>query len=178
MKKIFAALAITLAFAPSGVLAQERAGDAALGALAGAVVLGPIGAVAGAVVGYTAGPSIAHSWGLRRSEVRYGGRSARPSGNAASNQEASSTQGVATAGPIEGVSAPPAKSSTQSVRRSGVIGPQNPISNSVSVICQPVSSRITETPQFGNLGPPGMNRQSERTQTRHATLSGAVDRSD
>src|SRR3989442_8769358 len=58
--------------------AQERGGDAALGALSGAVVLGPIGAVAGAVVGYTAGPSIARSWGLRRSSTaRQGGKSAR-----------------------------------------------------------------------------------------------------
>src|SRR5262249_56342510 len=81
MKKIFAAAVITLAFVPSGVLAQERTGDAALGALSGAVVLGPIGAVAGAVVGYTAGPSIAHSWGLRRSGTRHGGRSVRSSGN-------------------------------------------------------------------------------------------------
>jgi hypothetical protein len=48
-------------------LATERRGDAALGAVSGAVVFGPIGALAGAVVGYTAGPSIAHSWGLRRS---------------------------------------------------------------------------------------------------------------
>ena len=45
---------------------EHRGGDAALGALSGAVVLGPIGAVAGAVVGYTAGPSIAHAWGFRR----------------------------------------------------------------------------------------------------------------
>jgi len=36
MKKIFAAGAIILGFAPSGVLAQERVGDAALGALSGA----------------------------------------------------------------------------------------------------------------------------------------------
>ena len=42
-------------FAPSCVLAQERAGDAALGALSGAVVLGPVEAVAGAVIGLTAG---------------------------------------------------------------------------------------------------------------------------
>ena len=42
----------------------QRAGDAALGAVAGAVVLGPVGAVAGAFVGYTAGPSISRSWGL------------------------------------------------------------------------------------------------------------------
>jgi hypothetical protein len=50
--------------------AQERAGDAALGAVSGAVVLGPVGAVAGAFIGYAAGPSIAHSWGLRRSASR------------------------------------------------------------------------------------------------------------
>jgi hypothetical protein len=50
--------------------AQERAGDAALGAVSGAVVLGPIGAVAGAIVGYTAGPSISRSWGVRRSASR------------------------------------------------------------------------------------------------------------
>jgi hypothetical protein len=50
--------------------AQERAGDAALGAVSGAVVLGPIGAVAGAFIGYTAGPSISHSWGGGRSASR------------------------------------------------------------------------------------------------------------
>jgi hypothetical protein len=50
--------------------AQSRAGDAALGAVSGAVVLGPIGAVAGAAIGFTAGPAIAHSWGLRRSSSR------------------------------------------------------------------------------------------------------------
>jgi hypothetical protein len=52
---------------PSAALAEERATDAALGAVSGAVVLGPIGAVAGALVGFTAGPSISHSWGLHRS---------------------------------------------------------------------------------------------------------------
>ena len=50
--------------------AQERAGDAALGAVSGAVVLGPVGAVAGALIGFTAGPSIARSWGVRRSASR------------------------------------------------------------------------------------------------------------
>jgi hypothetical protein len=38
MKKSLAVAAVALSFAPSGVLAQERAGDAALGALSGAVV--------------------------------------------------------------------------------------------------------------------------------------------
>jgi hypothetical protein len=55
MKKLLAAAVIGLSFAPVGVVAQERPGDAALGALSGAVVLGPVGAVAGAVVGYTGG---------------------------------------------------------------------------------------------------------------------------
>ena len=46
--------------------ADERIGGAAVGALAGAVVLGPIGAVAGAAIGYTAGRGIANSWGANR----------------------------------------------------------------------------------------------------------------
>jgi len=60
-------LAAALPLAPSAALAAERVGDAALGALSGGVVLGPFGAVAGAVVGYTTGPDIAHAWGLRPS---------------------------------------------------------------------------------------------------------------
>jgi hypothetical protein len=67
MTKAFAAAAMILLFAPSAALAQNRGGDAALGALSGAVVLGPVGAVAGAVIGYTAGPAIARSWGFNRS---------------------------------------------------------------------------------------------------------------
>lgn len=68
MKKIVALTAISLSLIFAQARADEhRPGDAALGALSGAVVLGPIGAVAGAVVGYTAGPSIAHSWGFRHS---------------------------------------------------------------------------------------------------------------
>ncbi|SDS32305.1 DNA-directed RNA polymerase subunit N [Bradyrhizobium canariense] len=74
MKKTIAVMALALWPVSSGAVAQERAGDAALGALSGAVVLGPIGAVAGAVVGYTAGPSISHSWGTRRSGTARRGR--------------------------------------------------------------------------------------------------------
>jgi hypothetical protein len=77
MKKLIASAVIALALVPSGALAQERTADAALGALSGAVVLGPLGAVAGAVVGYTAGPAIANSWGLRRSSRHYHRHSAR-----------------------------------------------------------------------------------------------------
>jgi hypothetical protein len=69
MKKIVVAV-IAILCVPSATLAGERVGEAALGALSGAVVLGPVGAVAGAVIGYTAGPAIADSWGLRRSESR------------------------------------------------------------------------------------------------------------
>ena len=67
MTKALIAAAMILLLAPSVALAQHRAGDAALGAVSGAVVLGPIGAVAGAFIGYSAGPSIARSWGIDRS---------------------------------------------------------------------------------------------------------------
>ena len=79
MKKTTASAAHFLALMSSTAMAEERAGDAALGALSGAVVLGPIGAVAGAVIGWTAGPSISHSWGLNRSSApRYQRRAASP----------------------------------------------------------------------------------------------------
>jgi hypothetical protein len=77
MRKFIVAAVIATALAPMGALAQERVGDAALGALSGAVVLGPVGAVAGAVVGYSAGPAIASSWGLRRHSRHYHRRYAR-----------------------------------------------------------------------------------------------------
>ncbi len=68
MRKTIAIAAVTLSLMSAQAQAEEhRGGDAALGALSGAVVFGPIGAVAGAVVGYSAGPSIAHAWGFRRS---------------------------------------------------------------------------------------------------------------
>ena len=69
MIKAIIAAAVILVGANSAASAQHRAGDAALGAVSGAVVLGPIGAVAGAFIGYSAGPSIARSWGLDRSRA-------------------------------------------------------------------------------------------------------------
>jgi hypothetical protein len=111
-----APLALFLALAsPSAALAGDRPGDAALGALSGAVVLGPIGAVAGAVVGYSAGPSIAHSLGFRRSSTarrRSATQQARASaGNreyAASNASAPPATAPAPApAPQETVSAAP-----------------------------------------------------------------------
>ena len=68
MKKTLIAAAIALALAPVGAQAQERVGDAALGAASG-IILGPVGVVAGAVVGYTMGPNIASAWGVRRHRV-------------------------------------------------------------------------------------------------------------
>lgn len=65
-KIVIAALALSL-LSSQAWADEHRGGDAALGALSGAVVFGPIGAIAGAAVGYAAGPSIAHSWGFRRS---------------------------------------------------------------------------------------------------------------
>lgn len=94
MKKLLAAAVMVLSFAPSWVSAQERVGDAALGALSGAVVLGPVGAVAGAVVGYTAGPAIARSWRLRRSGPGHQKRSAKRSATAAPDTGRGATQGA------------------------------------------------------------------------------------
>jgi hypothetical protein len=73
MKNIFAAVTIITAIAvtPTVVGAQERLGDGAMGAAAGALVFGPVGAVAGGLVGYTAGPDIARSWGLKRHHHRH-----------------------------------------------------------------------------------------------------------
>ena len=66
MKKLIVIAALAAAgLVPAAARAQERLGDAALGAVSGALVAGPIGLVAGGVVGFTAGPSIASSWGLR-----------------------------------------------------------------------------------------------------------------
>lgn len=57
--------------------AAERVGPAALGALSGAVVLGPVGLVAGAVIGYTAGPEIGRAWKVRRVDPHYRARPAK-----------------------------------------------------------------------------------------------------
>jgi hypothetical protein len=58
MRTIIAIAAIGMLMLASPAAAQERAGSAALGALSGAIVLGPVGLVAGAVIGYAAGPEI------------------------------------------------------------------------------------------------------------------------
>ena len=131
MKKLLAVVAVVVAFAPQGALAQERGGDAALGAISGAVVFGPVGALAGAVVGYTAGPAIAHSWG-RRSEPRRRELSAKPSKGPAANgapvprpaparQAANGSSAPQLAG--QGTAAPPAQPPAPSAERPTVMVP-------------------------------------------------------
>ena len=71
MKSILAMLVVALTLAPFAAHSGERVGDAALGAVSGAVVFGPVGLVAGAVVGFTAGPSIAQSWRANRNHPRH-----------------------------------------------------------------------------------------------------------
>jgi hypothetical protein len=109
MKTTIAAMTLFLALMSSPTVAQERTGDAALGALSGALVLGPVGAVAGAIVGYTAGPSIASAWGVRRSSPP-----PRRSAAAESNARYRSS-----APPREAYAAVPAAASTPSVPTSG-----------------------------------------------------------
>src|SRR3954451_18056905 len=91
MTKAFTAAAMILLLAPSVAFAQHRAGDAALGAVSGAVVLGPVGAVAGAFIGYAAGPSIARSWGMQRSPSRSRATQATRSSPAPQEQAAAAT---------------------------------------------------------------------------------------
>jgi hypothetical protein len=86
MKSIVVVIGIVLAFV-SSAHAGERVGDAALGALSGAVVFGPVGLVAGAVVGYTAGPSIAQSWRNNRHHSRQRVHAAKRPAHVAARQE-------------------------------------------------------------------------------------------
>jgi len=58
-----AALALGLSLASANAYADDRGVDGVLGAGAGALVFGPVGLVAGGVIGYAAGPGI--NCGLR-----------------------------------------------------------------------------------------------------------------
>jgi len=110
MKKLFVAALIAGSFISFEARAQNRAGDAALGAVSGAVVLGPVGAVAGAFIGYTAGPSIAQSWGIGRSASRSRTRRATQASLGTQEQAAakvSSPSPVKTPETVAGIKAAP-----------------------------------------------------------------------
>ena len=113
MKKIGMAVVIAICLAPSLTRADERVGDAALGAVSGAVVLGPIGALAGAAIGFTAGPAIASAWGVRRSESRRTKQSALPAKTTA--QRPASSQAHPPADPRRAISARAAYSDPDSI---------------------------------------------------------------
>jgi hypothetical protein len=68
MKFLFAIAAFTasVVVASQAQAQNHDVGNAALGTAAGLVIFGPVGAVAGAAVGYTAGEGIARSWGISR----------------------------------------------------------------------------------------------------------------
>ena len=123
MKKTIAGAALALALMSSAAMAEERPGDAALGAVSGAVVLGPIGAVAGAVIGWTAGPSISHSWRVNRasaarrarraasSDARVPARDNQPVPNQSTPKDQSAPQAAAPARPATTTSSiPPVQS--------------------------------------------------------------------
>src|SRR5262249_27039957 len=114
MKKTIASVALSLALMSSTAMAEERPGDAALGAVSGAVVLGPIGAVAGAVIGWTAGPSISHSCGLHHASApRHARRTAGPDARApARDDQPAPTQSAPKDGAAPQAAAPAPSSTT------------------------------------------------------------------
>jgi hypothetical protein len=103
-----------------------------LGALSGAVVLGPVGAVAGAVIGFTAGPAISHSWGTRGSEPQRRENSPKRSASAVSNgapaqsanRPAPAPQLVATEKLQQPVAATPESAATEKPVPATSLGPE------------------------------------------------------
>ena len=106
MKKQAAIVVLAMTVSTAAV-AGERTTTAALGAVSGAVVLGPIGAVAGAFIGYAAGPSISRSMGVRGRSY-----SARQPRRTASNEQPAYRDTQAAMRESSSATAPPAASAT------------------------------------------------------------------
>ena len=108
MKKQIVIVAMALTVSTAAV-AGERATSAALGAVSGLVVLGPIGAAAGAFIGYTAGPSMSRAWGVRgrSSSVRQTRRTASNEQPSYRESQAAMSEPRAAPAPRTGPKAPP-----------------------------------------------------------------------
>jgi hypothetical protein len=140
MKKQLVAALIAGSFFSFQARAQERAGSAALGAVSGAVVLGPVGAVAGALIGYTAGPSIAHSWGVGHSASRSRAQRAKQARLGA--QEPSAKEGVTQGQGTQG------RGTQGGTERSGMQ------EQAAAKINPPPPAKTPETPSGTNAAPP------------------------
>jgi len=77
---LVAGLSLGVVFAGASARADERGLDGVLGAGAGALVFGPVGLVAGGVIGYAAGPKI--NCGLRGGCAKHARRARRHTASA------------------------------------------------------------------------------------------------
>ena len=119
MKRMLGAGILLACLVPLGAHAEERAGDAALGAISGAIVFGPVGAVAGALVGYTAGPDIARSWRSRSPERRPKAQSANRSRSSAPKAAATAPRSAAATRPASASTGTPAQPTAAPAKAAG-----------------------------------------------------------
>jgi hypothetical protein len=114
MRAIHFVLVGALTLLPVAAHADERPGDAAIGAVSGALVFGPVGLVAGAIVGYAAGPSISQSWRNNRNHPRHAvrGKQTRVAGSPRTptpRPRPEAAGSVTPQSPAPGVGGPPAQ---------------------------------------------------------------------